>query len=467
MSATPTTVSDYARLAREAILANDLATAETYTNQAKALKSLDAIEPRVDPAARLPFGEPPADVEPPTVESSAVKSWYVRKYGEDGAAMDQVMGELYGSNYRHVAWAKSADFVRYIRSGRFDEKLHRAVVYTPAQVAQALADGISVGELKATQVESQDVYGGYLVPEDVRDAIVQRLVGMTAMRKIAGSINTTRDRVTMPVGTGGDDRYSGAVRAAWVDESPTGAQSNTNATFGQVTIPVHVLMANVDVSKNLIEDSAGASAILPYLTSQFADAFAIKEDEAFLIGDGVGKPQGLLQNATTGGPWTYAYGSVSSLNSGNATALQGDSFRNMPYQLASQYRMAGCVWIMTRGTVRVVKTLKDGSGAYLWADRQQQLMSGQPTKLEGYDILESEALTSPSNSSSTTYTANVYPVIFIARGAYQIIDRIGMDVSRYEDSTTAVQNTIRLVARRRVGGQLLNPWAAAVMKVST
>jgi HK97 family phage major capsid protein len=449
-----------------AIKAEELDKAEGLLKRADLEKRAESmVEVKVaDPVARPVFDAPAADAP---AESMAVKSWYVKKYGDDGAAMDQVMGELYGSNYRGLAWAKTADFVRYIRSGHSDPKLHRAVVYTPAQVAQALADGLSVSELKATQVESQDTLGGYLVPEDIRDQIVQRLVGMTAMRKVAGQMNTTRDRVTMPVGTGGDDRYTGAVRAAWVDESPTGPQSNTNATFGQVTIPVHVLMANVDVSKNLIEDSAGASAILPYLTAQFSDAFAIKEDDAFLLGDGVGKPQGVLQNATTGGPWTYAYGSVTTLNSGGATALQGDSFRNMPYALASQYRNNGCVWIMSRGSVRVTKTLKDGSGAYLWGDRQFQLQNGQPRQIEGYDILESEALAAPTATNGVAYTANVYPVVFIAKGAYQIIDRVGMDVQRYDDATTAVSNAIRLVARRRVGGQVLNPWAVAVMKVAT
>lgn len=465
MSATPSTVSDYTQLARAAIAAGNLDEAETYTKQASALKALDSLETKtvVDATARPVFGEPEAEAP---IESHAIKSWYVKKYGDDGAAMDQVMSELYGANHKGLAWAKTADFLRYIRTGNYDQKLHRAVVYSPAQVAQALADGLSVGELKATQVESQDTLGGYLVPEDVRDQIVQRLVGMTAMRKIAESMTTTRDRVTMPVGTGGDDRYTGAVRAAWVDESPTGAQSNTNATFGQVTIPIHVLMANVDVSKNLIEDSAGASAIIPYLTRQFSEAFSIKEDDAFLLGDGVGKPQGVLQNATTGGPWTYTYGSVTTQNSGAATALQGDSFRNLPYALATQYRTAGCAWIMSRGTVRVTKTLKDGSGAYLWGDRQFQLLNGQPRQIEGYDILESEALAAPTATNGVAYTANVYPVIFIAKGAYQIVDRVGMDVSRYDDATTAVQNAIRLVARRRVGGQILNPWGVAVMKVA-
>jgi hypothetical protein len=82
----------------------------------------------VDPCARPVFGATETDTP---IESVAVKSWYIKKYGDAGAEMDQVMTELYGSNHKGVAWAKTADFVRYIRSGYFDQKLHRAVVYSP------------------------------------------------------------------------------------------------------------------------------------------------------------------------------------------------------------------------------------------------------------------------------------------------------------------------------------------------
>lgn len=296
--------------------------------------------------------------------------------------------------------------------------------------------------------------------------MVTRIEGLTAMRKVATVISTTRDRVTMPVSTGGDDRYTGAVRVFKVDESPTGNEAATNATFGQVTIPVHTMMGHVAVSKNLLEDSQGALSILPYLNEQFATAFAIFEDQQYLVGNGVGGPQGVLRDSTTGGPYTYAYGDVTTQNSGLATALQGDAFRNLPYAIATQYRMAGCSWIMSRGTVRVTKTLKAGDGTYLWADRNQQLQNGQPAKLEGYDILESEVLAAPTTSNGTTYTANVYPVLFVAKGAYAIVDRVGMSVDRYDDSTTAKANSIVLVARRRGGGQVINPWGIAAMKVS-
>lgn len=452
--------------ARELILAGNLEAAEAKKNQAAALKALDAIDTptAVNPADRPQF---PAteDAPPADVENIAAKSWYYNQYGAPDASLNQVMTELYGHDYERHAYAKNVDFVRFIRGAQ--PKMPKVLVYSSHQIKAMLDIGVSVAELKATQIESQDVLGGYLVPEDFREQMVSRIQGMTAMRKVATVISTTRDRVTMPVSTGGDSRYIGAVRVFKVDESPTGSQSATNATFGQVTIPVHTMMGNVAVSKNLLEDSQGTLSILPYLNDQFASAFAVFEDEQYLVGNGVAGPQGVLKDATTGGPYTYAYGDVTTQNSGLATALQGDSFRNLPYALQSQYRMAGCSWIMSRGTVRVTKTLKAGDGTYLWADRNQQLQLGQPPKLEGYDILESEVLAAPTATNGTAYTANVYPVIFIAKGAYAIVDRVGMSIDRYDDSTTAVANSIVLVARRRGGGQVINPWAVATMKVST
>lgn len=468
---TPQTVSDFARLAREAILANDLVTADQYINQGEALKRLKAMEPTVDPAARLPF-DTVSDAAGASIEHNAqdfaVKTWYAKQYGGDlNRDVATVLNDLYGTEYTHLRYAKSADFMRYIRSGQYDAKLHRAVVYTPDQVLDAIAGGLSVSEIKATQVESQDQLGGYLVPPDFQNRMVERLQGLTPMRQIAESVTTMRDRVTFPVSTGGDDRYTGAVRVTKVDESPTGTEAATNATFGNIIVPVYTIMGHVAISKNVLEDTAGISSIAPYLERQFASAYAVFEDEQFLIGNGIGGPQGILKDGTTGGPQTYAYGSIATVNSGNATALLGDAFRNLPYALASQYRNAGCKWIMSRGTVRTTKNLKDGSGAYLWGDRNQQLLNGQPPKLEGYDIMESEVLASPTSSSVTTYTANVYPVLFVSQGSYLIVDRAGaMDVQRYDDSATAKSNQIVLVARRRVGGQVLNPWGIAAMKVS-
>ena len=460
--------------AQAAIKAGTLEEADKLLDLAEREKRAERMEAEANAAQeaevkanRLPFDATP-DTPTDTATDIATKSWYMRQFGDTGTAMDQVMTELYGQDHRRFAWAKSADFIRYIRTGRCDEQLHRALVYSPTQVEGFLQLGMSVAELKATQVESQDTLGGYLVPEDFRDRMIQRLPGLVAMRGIAETMTTTSDRVTMPVSTGGDDQYTGAVRWTKVDEQPTGTEAATNATYGQVTIPVHTIMGHVAVSKNLLEDAQGALSIMPQLTRQFAESLAIFEDFQFLVGNGVGGPQGVLQNTTTGGPYTYPYGSVATKNSGNGTALTADAFRDLPYLIASQYRNAGAQWVLSRGTIRVIKTLKAGDGTYLWSGRSDtpQLQQGQPPAIEGYPLRETETLASPTSVNTTAYTANVYPILFITRGAYLIIDKVGMDVQRYDDSATAKANQVVLVARRRLGGQLLNPWGVAVMKVS-
>ena len=472
---TGSSVSDFVRLAREAVLAKDFDLAETYKQQAIATKGLDELTPKVDAAARPNFGsvEPDAETLEKSANAAAMKAWYTQSTGgtDISGDIETVLTDMYG-NYRQARWAKAADFVRFIRSGRSDPKLEKLVVYTPEQIMTELAGGMTVADLKAaqkaTQVESQDTSGGYLVPEDFRDSVVTRLQGLTQMRSVAETITTASDRVTMPVSDGGDDRYTGSVRVFKVDESPTSTQAATNALFSQTTVPAYTIMAHVAVSKNLIDDSRGASSILPYLNTQFSTAYAVFEDEQFIIGNGIAGPQGILKDATTGGPYTFSYGSIAAQVSGAATSIQGDAIRNMPYGLATQYRSAGCKWFMSRGSVRVMKTLKDGVGDYLWADRSQQLMMGQPPKLEGYEIAETEVLAAPTSTSGTTYTANVYPILFVSKGSYLIVDKAGgMDVQRYDDSTTAKANSIVLVMRRRVGGQVILPWGIGAMKIST
>jgi HK97 family phage major capsid protein len=58
-----------------------------------------------------------------------------------------------------------------------------------------------------------------------------------------------------------------------------------------------------------------------------------------------------------------------------------------------------------------------------------------------------------------------FPMVFGDLAGYQIVDRIGMTVERYLDSATARQNMVMYVMRRRLGGQVVEPWRFAVMEI--
>jgi HK97 family phage major capsid protein len=212
-------------------------------------------------------------------------------------------------------------------------------------------------------------------------------------------------------------------------------------------IPVHDVMAETFLSRNVVEDSA--VDLVSELTTAFAEATAIDEDNQFLTGDGVGKPTGILINGTT--PDT----GVSTVNSGAAAAVTADGLIDLEYEIPSQYR-ANCIWITARSSVREFRQLKAGDGHYLWGSPD---LTGEPATFDGFPIAEQEIM--------PAIAASAYPVLFGDPAGYRIVDRIGMTVERYLDASTARINQVLYIMRRRLGGKLTHPerWGVQLISV--
>ena len=446
------TIPEFVAAARDAVIAGDMDKANGFRAQAEALKALDAIEapaPVATPVptapVRLPFAtKEAAPATKSTGESAAIKTWYNKKYGDLDVAMEAVASELHGGeDYKHMTWAKNADYKRFLRTGVGDPELMHIVLLTPAQIFEGISSGYSVKEMKATMVEASDVLGGYVVPEDFRNTVIQRLPGLTAVRPLANVITTSSDRVLWPKSTGGNNQFPSAARVTWTEETPAAGASATNATWGQVPIPIHTAMSTTTLSRNSLEDAAFDVAL--YLSNQFSIAAAIDEDIQFLTGNGAGRPQGIL--GLGGVPIDS---DIVTVKSGNAATLSNDGMIAVPYGLAGQYRQAGAVWVMNKATIQAIRQLKDTNSRYLWADNNNQLAPGQPERLLGYALKETEAM--------PAIGANTYPVLFGDMKGYTIADRIGMSIERYIDSTTAQNNAVMYIMRRRLGGQVTEGW---------
>ena len=422
--------------------------------RAEQQEALDA-ENRTIPQPGTRDSDPPGGGGNGQPDDSIRRAFYARRYPDVPRGAEQIARELYrGQDYSDLLWEKHVGFNRYLRTGhRGDEQLARSIVLTPQQIINCASHGLTVEEIRATMIEGDDTLGGYVAPEDVRMDLIERLPGLTAVRPRANVITTTRDRVSFPRVTGGGSQYIGAVRVTWVDETPTSTEAATNATFGQVAIPVHTVMAHTDLSQNLVEDAA--IDLAGYLGREFTSAAAIDEDTQFLASAGVGTPQGVLLNNTTGGPNNT---DIATVNSGSAAALTADGIIAVPYGLGSQYRQgSSAAWVMAKATVQAIRQLKDGDGRYLWADLNRQL-DGKRGDLEGYPIGESEAM--------PAITTNTYPIIFGDWMGYMIADRVGLSIQRFVDSTLAKQNLVSFVMRRRLGGQVTHGFRFAVQKCS-
>jgi HK97 family phage major capsid protein len=463
------TVADFTQLARAAIIAGNLDEAETYTKQAKALKSLDDLAPRVDATKRLDMGsgETPSDKERmESVESSAIKAGYIMKFGKDlDSDVKQIYRELYGTdNYAMLRATKMADVNNYLRAepGTYNPKMGKMVLLAPEQIAAAIISGVPVAtgtySLKATQIEAQDTLGGVLVPEEINQEWVQRAPGLTVVRARARKFNTSRDALSFIVRTGGNKKYIGAIRSKQTSESPSAGTYNTNATFGKLAIPVHVNLSKVFVSKSMLEDG-GVDMLKDVLMPEYVTEAAITEDRQFLTGTGADEPQGILKDITTGGPYNN---DIATQVSGNATAITFDALVNMKFNLAGQYRQKGnpnIAYAFTSTTAGLISQLKDGTGRYLWTEMNGNNAVDNPDTLRGWRYAETEQL--------PEVAANAWPIIFGDWNGYRIVDRIGMSVQRYDDSALADTDSVAFYVRRRYGGQVAEGYRFVAMKVST
>lgn len=457
------------RLAVKALLegdAPDMEQVKTLTGEADALhEKAAAMKTNAEALKALKAPQMPADLptdggegtqpDPTPAPDAAIKAIHQLRYGTMDAAVKAVLTDLYGPDYSGKRWAQRSAFTRYLRGGEEnfksgDRQLLREVILTPEYAVAAIKSGRDIPALKAVMVEAQDVLGGYVVPVDWNADIIQRLRGLVIMRGRAKMRTTGRDAVEYSVATGGDSQYRNAVRVTWVDETPTAGTAATNLTFGQERIPVHTVMAETFISQNNLEDAA--YDLEDALAEGFADATAIDEDNRFLTGDGNGKPQGLLPSSANDL-------SISEANSGASSTLTWDGLIDLIYTPDSQYR-GRCMFIAEKASYKTIAKLKDGNGQYLWRDRfgNNVTEGGEPVRLMGYQTFEQEAM--------PTIAGSAYPILFGDPQGYTIVDRIGMTIRRYVDSSTARINQVCFMMRRRLGGQPTETWRWAVQKVS-
>ena len=440
-----------------------LKSAEVETENQKTAE-LKAENARLKADAEKPVRLEVEDSANTTDEAATAKgAFYLMKYGDIEAGVKSVISDLYGSpnTYNEKRQNQMNAFVKYIRFGESRLLASEAdliapnaknILLRPDVLKYEIEAGRSVGEIKATLVEGSLDLGGYLVPEDFRNDVIKRLMGVTLVRGRARVVTTVRDAIEWPRLEGSGDQYTSAVRVTWVEENPANASvAETNPSFGMIRIPVHTVMARTDLSRNLLEDSA--QNLLSMMSELFSESMAIDEDTQFISGTGGGRPYGVLGDRS--GAEVVPVNGVAVTNSGHATLLTGDGLVDLTESIADQYK-GNAVLAMKRSVRQSIRKFKDGNGNYLWQPSYQQ---GQPGNLLGYTVVGSESLPAVS--------ANNHPVIFGDWKGYMIVDRVGMTVGRITDSTMMGTNKVAVFARRRLGGQVIEPWRFACQKISS
>lgn len=272
--------------------------------------------------------------------------------------------------------------------------------------------------------EGVDADGGYLVPEEYDHRLIDTLSEENIMRRLATIITTSGEHKINIAAT--------KPAASWIEEG--GALTFGEATFAQILLDAHKLHVAIKVTEELLYDNA--FNLEGYILDQFGKALANAEEDAFLNGDGTGKPLGLF--AATGG------GTVA----GTLTAaIKSDDMLDLVYALKRPYRK-NASFIMNDKTLASLRKLKDNNGAYIW---QPSYQAGEPDRVLGYAV----------------HTSAYAPEDAIAFGDYKyynIGDRGTRSFSELRE-LFAGNGMIGYVAKERVDGKLILPEAVQILKL--
>ena len=272
--------------------------------------------------------------------------------------------------------------------------------------------------------EGVDADGGYLVPEEYDRRLIDTLSEENIMRRLATIITTSGEHKINIAAT--------KPAASWIEEG--GALTFGDATFSQILLDAHKLHVAIKVTEELLYDNA--FNLEGYILDQFGKALGNAEEDAFLNGDGTGKPLGLF--AATGG------GTVA----GTLTAaIKSDDMLDLVYALKRPYRKKAS-FIMNDKTLSSLRKLTDNNGASIW---QPSYQAGEPDRVLGYAV----------------HTSAYAPEDAIAFGDYKyynIGDRGTRSFSELRE-LFAGNGMIGYVAKERVDGKLILPEAVQILKL--
>ena len=307
--------------------------------------------------------------------------------------------------------------------------------------------GLKTLEIQASLSSGSDADGGFTVPYELDTNITRIMAKYCSMRAIA------------TVRTIGASNYKKIVNLAgnqsgWVGE--TDSRPNTNTPkLSELDFPAMTLYSNPAATQDMLDDSM--IDVESWLADEVGIDFGEKEGLAFISGNGVKQPRGLLAYPVVANA-SYTWGSVGYIPSGAAGALQSspnqvDCLLDLIHAVKRGYRQ-NASFLMNTTTLGAIRKAKTTYGDYLYTPT---IVPDVPATFFGYPIFEDDNMPS--------IAANSYSIAFgdFAQG-YVIVDRLGARVIR--DAFTN-KPYVQFYTTKRVGGGIQKFEAIKLLKFAT
>lgn len=326
--------------------------------------------------------------------------------------------------------ALEADLKRGANAGSHEKKELEQKAVAFDKFLRSGEKGLNEAELKYLRTDS-NTEGGYLVNDAFEADIAKNITEISLIRQYA-TVRTVGAKTTkLPTRTG-------LLTSGWVGEGQQ--DSKSNSTYGQDLLTLKKIQVTVDCTHEELQDAS--FNIESLIRDDVAEEFARIEGAGFVNGAATPtQPEGFMTNS-----------SISSINSGDASALTADSLISLTGQIKTGYNP---VYGFNRLTRAIIRQMKDGSGSYLW--QPGNLAGGVPNSLNGYGYIEIPDM--------PDITGGAYPVIFGDFRNYIIGDGRGMIVIR-DDYTAKRSGKVEYTFFKRVTGLVRKPEAFKKILIS-
>jgi HK97 family phage major capsid protein len=281
--------------------------------------------------------------------------------------------------------------------------------------------------------EGVDTAGGFVVPEQFANVLIERLNEQNVFRRIAMVKRMEREKLKVPVSA-----VSGT--ATWLEENEAIPESDVG--FSQVQFDAYKIGTMLRSSTKLIEDTA--FDIQDHIAREFARRIGAAEEQAFCGGDGNGKPTGLF---------AAAGGAQIGFTTASTTDITFDDVIELYYSLLPPYR-AHAVFLAHDSALKFLRKLKDNNGQYLW---EPSVQDGQPDRILGKPVYTSPYVPAVG--------AGALPLAFGDFSYYWIADR--RDVRfRVLNELFAQNDQVGFYATERIDGKLVLPETVKLLQLA-
>ncbi len=261
-------------------------------------------------------------------------------------------------------------FSSFVRSGTAD--------MDPEQRQLLARNFVAGAELRAQGVGTNTA-GGYTVPPEFRERMIETMKTFGGMMEVSEVINTDSG-ANLQWPTNNDTANVGAILAENTQDT------EQDVVFGTGALDAYMYTSKiVRASLQLLQDSA--FDVDTWLPRKLGERIGRILNQHFTTGTGTAQPDGIVTGATVGKQGT----------TGQTTTVIYDDLIDLIESIDPAYQ-SNARFMFSQSSLKVVRKLKDTQNRPLW---EPSVQVGQPDSLLGYGLVRNQDMPAPAASAKS------------------------------------------------------------------